>query len=139
MEQPKVTSDGAPALIALGALLAYERRHHVIASHSVEAAQLILDAEDALKCRVCSGSGWVAHKHGIDDGYGEADACRACEPARHITTAERTEIPDKLCQRCGAIRMREIGLSCGKPSSDGGFCGGLLKPMVNEWPVKQHS
>jgi hypothetical protein len=30
-------------------------------------------------CRVCSGSGFVAQKQTIDDGYGEVDSCPACE------------------------------------------------------------
>lgn len=37
------------------------------------------DASSAVLCRVCGGSGWVAVKQSIDDGYGEVDACPACD------------------------------------------------------------
>jgi hypothetical protein len=30
-------------------------------------------------CRVCGGSGFVAQKQCIDDGYGEVDSCPACD------------------------------------------------------------
>jgi hypothetical protein len=32
-------------------------------------------------CRVCGGSGFVATKQCIGDGYGEVDSCSACEPS----------------------------------------------------------
>lgn len=30
-------------------------------------------------CRTCGGSGLVAHKRSIDDGYGEVDTCPSCD------------------------------------------------------------
>jgi hypothetical protein len=49
--------------------------------------RLLIDAITALRgaegaplvCRVCGGSGFVAQKQSIDDGYGEADSCPACD------------------------------------------------------------
>jgi hypothetical protein len=32
-------------------------------------------------CRRCGGSGWIAEKRSIGDGWGEVDSCPACEPA----------------------------------------------------------
>lgn len=33
-------------------------------------------------CRMCGGSGFVAEKRSIGDGYGEVDGCPACDPDR---------------------------------------------------------
>ena len=32
-------------------------------------------------CQTCGGSGYVAHKQFIDDGYGEVDSCPTCNAA----------------------------------------------------------
>lgn len=41
-------------------------------------------------CRVCGGSGFVAQKQFIDDGYGEVDACPACS-AGHQPPPQETK------------------------------------------------
>lgn len=48
------------------------------------AERIANDLWDALRrsvppCRVCNGSGFIAQKQFIDDGYGEVDSCPACE------------------------------------------------------------
>jgi len=36
--------------------------------------------EDIRGCKMCGGSGFVAVKQFLDDGWGEVDSCPACEP-----------------------------------------------------------
>ncbi len=52
-------------------------------------------------CRVCGGSGFVAQKQFLDDGYGEVDSCPACD-------GQTLPQPRLAATSCHALRTGDI-------------------------------
>lgn len=85
-------------------------------------------AETPKPCRVCGGSGFVAQKRTIDDGWGEADSCPECDRQDEIA-ALRAEVARLTAERdklqashdgVGAIMAswRKVGTGTWQPENN---------------------
>jgi hypothetical protein len=72
-------------------------------------------------CRVCGGSGFVAQKQTVGDGYGEVDSCPACEPVPYGPEPldYATVVADLKAEVATCLRLLPDRLTKREPRADG--------------------